>query len=285
MTDWDTYKKHREAVVREEGQYLGLLDHDGNLLCHLPPCIELQAPQARNAVTNLEATFPLHGDNPEVLHPITEHLVAHDLGRLTPDGRFQPVIDHARLVIVERAGARRAYKVTHVKVEGIGDRPSQMTIYGASLIDFALGGIPCASFPGSWKPNTFRSFERDEGAVYDTPREMAPIELAAIADGFSVHGPAEATLRRLIERSLQAAYDVTGHPRGIVVDQHSTGLPSPEVYIRPSDGYILDEIADIATMAGVHLYAHLWLPGDPQPAGHTLDTPTCVVKVRQVATP
>lgn len=279
--DWDQHKKHRAQVIADYGQWIGLLDADGVPIMDVPPVVELKAPQARNAPTSFECTINV-ATGYGVVHPIVDELVADNLGIVGGDGQLVPAAQKTRMIVVERPGERRAFKITHVVAKGEAAAPQTLTIHGVSMLTL-LDMVPCPSFPGAWKADQWRDFERDEGAEFGTVRSLAPVEFAAIADGFTVGGPAETTIRKLIMDSLAAAYRVAGVKNNppIVVDTRASNRPSPEVLIRPTDKSIWQEIQAVALAAGVSVTVDLWWPGDEQPQGERLSLPTAVVRVEQ----
>ena len=102
--------------------------------------------------------------------------------------------------------------------------------------------------------------------------------------GFTVSGPAESTIRKLVVDSLASFWRVTGiTDEPVVVDlEPLRDRESPHVLIRPEDGSLLDTVKDAAKNAGVLLSCHLWWPGDITPVGHPdLSQPCYVLGVKQ----
>ncbi|MBH5303519.1 hypothetical protein I8F82_11925, partial [Corynebacterium ulcerans] len=46
--DWENHKKHRDQVIADQGQWLGLLDENGTPMMDLPPVMEMRMPEATN---------------------------------------------------------------------------------------------------------------------------------------------------------------------------------------------------------------------------------------------
>lgn len=285
--DWDNHRKHRDAVARDHGQWVGLCDQDCVPMHDLPPTMELTAPETRLAPQSLQVKIAARS-RAGVTNPVVDELIAADLGRVDTQGQLIPANNKTRFIVVERPGVpRRAYTVTHAVAEGIGVAPAVLTIHGTDMLRL-LSGIPAMSAPTTWT-GEWTTFTRDwagpenQGITFSTPRDLAGMKLVTVADGATIEGPAEDTIRRLVTESLTAAFRVAGvtdHP--IQVVPTPTGVPSPRVLIRPTDKPLWEEIAPIALASGVRITATMWWPGDPVPTGLTLTQPTVIVRVEQV---
>lgn len=285
--DWVAHLKHRNQTTADFGQWIGLLNADGEPMMDLPPAIALTAPSSRNAPSSLELKIPCRGRTVGVVHRAVTELIAEQLGTLTPQGQLVPVVDKTRFVAIERAGVRRVYWVTHTIADGGADAPSTLTIHGVDLLKM-LSRFPAISAPTTWK-NSFRRFTRDWVGPEDTtvqfakPRDLTGMQMVTVADGATLEGPAEDTIRRLISESLIAAYRVAGITSDfpIQVDPNPTGKSSPRILLRPTDGPLWEEIAQPAAAAGVQISTRMWWPQDPPIAGMSLVKPTIVVTVAQ----
>lgn len=287
MIDWTGHRRHREQTIADTGQWVGLLDADGNPLMDLPPVVSMVAPEARNDPGSLELTV-LCRSRRGIIHPVVTELVAEQLGVLSPEGRLVPVADQTRFVAIERAGVpRRVYWVTHTVARGDADAPATLTLHGVGLTKL-LSRFPAMSAPATWQ-QSFKRFERDwvgpenTTLVFSTPRQLAGMKMVTVADGATLDGPAEATIRRLIAESLDAAFRVAGITKDLPIQVATTptGRPSPRILLRPTDGPLLEEIAQPAAAAGVIITARMWWPGDLPIVGLTLALPTVVVMVEQ----
>lgn len=287
MIDWTAHRKHREQAIADTGQWVGLLDADGSPLMDLPPVASMVAPETRNDPGSLELTV-LCRSSRGIIHPAVTELVAKQLGVLSPEGKLVPVADQTRFVAIERAGVpRRVYWVTHTVARGDADAPATLTIHGVGLTKL-LSRFPAMSAPTTWQ-QSFKRFERDwvgpenTKFTFSQPRELAGMKLVTVADGATLDGPAEATIRRLITESLAAAFRVAGIIKNLPIQVAATptGRPSPRILLRPTDGPLLEEIAQPAAAAGVIITARMWWPGDPPVTGLALSLPTVVVAVEQ----
>ena len=256
-------------------------------LMDLPPVVSMVAPEARNDPGSLELTV-LCRSNRGIIHPVVTELVAEQLGVLSPEGKLVPVADRTRFVAIEREGVpRRVFWATHTVARGDADAPVTLTIHGVGLTKL-LSRFPAMSAATTWR-SLFKRFERDwvgpenTKVVFSRPRELAGMKMVTVADGATLDGPAEATIRRLIAESLAATFRVAGIAEDLPIQVVTTptGRPSPRILLRPTDGPLLEEIAQPAAAAGVIITARMWWPGDPPIAGLALSLPTVVVAVEQ----
>ena len=142
MIDWTAHRKHREQIIADTGQWVGLLDADGNPLMDLPPVVSMVAPEARNDPGSLELTV-LCRSRRGIIHPVVTELVAEQLGVLSPEGRLVPVADRTRFVAIERAGVpRRVYWVTHTVARGDADALPPSQLHGVGLNEAAIAVPP-----------------------------------------------------------------------------------------------------------------------------------------------
>lgn len=296
--DWDAHRKHRRSAVEAEGQWVGMLDENCLPLYDLPPLISLTAPETRNAPVSLQAqcvATDLDG-HPNVLF---EDLFPKHLDGIEVDkqGKTVAALDAARFVLVERAGWRRAYRVTHVVLSGGVRSPYTVELHGTDMLS-ELNRHVAWSAPGR-RLGRFREFTRDwagnstTGRTFSKPRMLQDIKLVTVADGVTLGGSpedtAESTIREVIDLSLKTSWLRTGvqaivdNPP-IVVSSEKSGRKSPSVLVRMADEKLLETVGPIADKAGVTIQVNLWLPGDkPVPGRSRSDVPVMVVTVKQVA--
>lgn len=280
MTDWKAHRAHREAVVRDEGQWIGLADENGDPLMDLPTAVKMEAPATRLTPGSLELTLQVR-DGSGVVHPVVSELVADRLGMVEPGGVFVPADGPARLVVVERPGERRAYKVKFAVAAGDGVSPQTLTIHALEVLN-VLWELPCPTSRLSWRRDGYKTLERDPVKPFERPWEIAQLTFGAQADGFSDEGPAEATIRQIITNSIDAVAEHEGWEiPHVVVDQAATGRPSPHVVIQRTDDFIGDTVSEPALLSGVNITADWWLPGDPPVKGMDVNVPVIVIRVAQ----
>ena len=277
--DWAGHAKHRQQVIKDFGQWIGLLDEDGIPLMDLPAPVKMVAPETRNSPESMTITIPVRSPL-GIVHPAVSELIADGLGEVTAEGRLEPANVPTRWICIEREGAtRRAFKVGYSKAVGGAESPATIQAHCTDFLD-CLDALPCPSIPGLWRGKEWRRLDRDYAAEWEHPRDVKGVEMALQADGFTVSGPAEATIRKVMKDSLDAVYDAVGitsdHP--FVVSEQATGRPSPDVLIRPQDKSIWDELGAIAAAAGVRIWGEIVFPGDE---GSAYSLPTIVFHVEQ----
>lgn len=285
--DWISHKKHRAQVATDFGQWVGLIDENGVPIMDLPPVIELTAPETRNSPSSFKATLGTLIAGGRV-HPVVDDLIGPDLGKTDSTGLLVPSFAPTRFIVVERPGASRlTYRVTHSEASGGVEYPSRLTVNGVDLLS-VYAGIPAFSAPTTVS-GTWTRFERDwagpenVAATFSKPRDLQDLKMSTVADGATIEGPAEATIKRLIGESLDAAFKaigITSDPPMQLIPG-SSGLSSPLLLIRPTDKSLWEELASLAHYAGVRLTANMWWPGDAIPAGMTLSQPTILLNAIQ----
>ena len=292
---WADHKKHRDAVIRDEGQWVGLFNERAEHVMVLPPLLSMDAPETRNVPVSFRATVVVRTPTGEV-DPIVDELFADGVSAAKADheGRLTLSLRAARFVVVARPGILRAYRITHVVVSGDGySPPGQMEIHGTDMLMELNRHI-------AWTAPTtvtgkFTRFTRDWagpeniGVIFSKPRELQDVKMITTADGVTLGDGkgAEETIRYAIAQSLETGWRAAGVPEvvadpPIVVDPSGSGLRSPEVLVRMADDKLLDTVAPAAARAGVRVSARLWLPGDPPVSGLELVSPKIVVRVEQM---
>ena len=292
---WADHKKHRDAVVRDEGQWVGLFNERAEHIMVLPPLLSMDAPETTNVPMSFRATVVVRTPDGEI-DPLVEELFANGISsaRADNEGRMELSLRATRFVVVARPGILRAYRITHVVVSGDGNvPPGQMEIHGTDMLMELNRHI-------AWTAPTtvsgkFTRFTRDWngpeniGLLFTRPRELQDVKMVTTADGVTLGDGkgAEETIRYAISRSSETGWKAAGVPEviadpPIVVDPNGSGLRSPEVLVRMTDEKLLDTLAPVAARAGVRISARLWLPGDPAVKGLGLSAPKIVVRVEQM---
>lgn len=288
--DWASHRKHRLAVAADEGTWVGLADENGEPIMDFPPLLGMVAPETKNVPVSFQATAVVRSRRGDV-HPIIDELFAEGFSAVGVDaeGRLRVVTDTTRYVYVQRE-ALRAYRVSHCLIRGGFEAPEQIEIHGADMLE-ELNRHVAWTEPID-KAGQFVRFTRDwagpnnVGVTFTAPRDLQDVKLATVADGVTLSGPAEETLRDMITTSLERGWYRSGHKAAIddppiVVAPTATGLASPEILIRATDEKLLETVAPVAAAAGVRISAQMWLPGDPPVRGLSLSTPKIVVRVEQ----
>lgn len=286
--DWVAHRRHRAQVAEDMGRWLGLLDEDWVPMMDLPQETSMSWPTTRGSVDSIEVTVPVRTPTGGV-HAVVDELVAEHLGVVdAATGKLVPVTGPARFLAIERPGGpRRMARVTHVVADGDAEAPHTLTIHAVSENSY-LELLPCPSSPTTWA-KTFTRFDRDwvgdetKRNLFDKPRDLAPMRMIVVADGATVHGPADEVIYRLVSESVEAVCRVAGikeDPPYVVVRvpaAHAAG----ELFLRPTDQTIWQEISDACMSAGVSVVSSLWWPGDDPVPDKALQLPTLVFTVKQ----
>lgn len=292
---WADHKKHRDAVVRDEGQWVGLFDERAEHIMVLPPLLSMDAPETTNVPVSFRATVVVRTPGGEI-DPLVEELFANGISsaRADNEGRMELSLRATRFVVVARPGILRAYRITHVVVSGDGNvPPGQMEIHGTDMLmelNRHIAWTAPTTVSGKYTRFT-RDWNGPEniGVLFTRPRELQDVKMVTTADGVTLGDGkgAEETIRYAITRSLETGWKAAGVPEviadpPIVVDPNGSGLQSPEVLVRMTDEKLLDTLAPVAARAGVRISARLWLPGDPAVKGLALSGPKIVVRAEQM---
>ncbi|APT85315.1 hypothetical protein [Corynebacterium aquilae] len=262
--DWKGYRTGVRIFAAGFGQFVGILNEDGSPVCQLPPPISVKAEKTRHGIGTLEATFPARGRIAPTSAGVME-LISSTFGNLDEEGRVPIEKAPARLLVIERARTRYAFIINRIEADTGLEAPTTITVKGLDLADY-LAAWPAASVPVSWLANTLESRDGDAAGKWGGVRfDMAAIELATTADGYTMTGPAQRVIRKLIQDSLDAVNGRFGwleNPH-MVVDMTPTQEEGPETFIRVDDSNLWETIAEPAANAGVTVTVSLWLPGDP----------------------
>lgn len=286
---WVSFNRHRAEVVATNGQWMGLLNENGEFVCDLPPAVSMKAPALRGAAGALELTIQVVGEG-RWLHPVVAELVGDFYTLQAAEGYLVPNEKRTRFVVIEREGIRFGYRVEFVQLIGSGDRPTMMTIHGTELVK-VLARFPSISRPESWLANLGVWADRtsawsgvgEEKVQFRRPRQLRNIEMGKAAFRRTLWDFADKVIIAHLIRSLSAAYRMAGIGRDqpVQVEETRSGVPSPMTYLQISDKSLWDDLAPVAAEAGVTIAARWWFPGDPQPEGLQLRRPTIVISVIQ----
>lgn len=266
--DLSRWRKHIDAVVADEGQWVGVLDENGYPIYTLGGLQNISFPENRLSPSSVEVTLAVSvGDQ------VVDDLAGEGLGRQDASGGELVAPGATRLIMLVRAGGeRRAATITHTTISG-GATPTSMTIHGVDLLD-SLSWWPCPSIPVEWSRTSFTTQTTDVSRVtYVHPRDMAIVRFSqlvakvtaeGVVGGYAKTGAAVTVISDLIQDSFDAVnhlYGWMGKPHAVVVyEEKADG--SPRVGVRVNDDPILDTVAEPARAAGVGIEVSLWWPGD-----------------------
>lgn len=269
--DWESWAKHVNYVVATDGYWIGLCDGDGSPVMDLPALVSGQEAAQWMSAPDIAVTIPRAGLVAE--SQAADLLVKRFVDNLDSSGRFQAADDEdwvLGLAVRGPAGGvrRTACVITHATQDETGDL---VTIHAENIMK-VWETWPCPSWPLSWWETNMSEFTTDESQIpYTTPRMMTLVEMATVIDGYARRGPAESTIREIVQESLDVAartQPVVGGGVWLddpyhVVDCRDNGRESPEVIIRLDDSTLWETLAARAQQAGVLLGARVWWPGDP----------------------
>ncbi|OFQ34014.1 hypothetical protein HMPREF2943_03100 [Corynebacterium sp. HMSC072D12] len=250
-------RKRIDYTVSTREQWVGICNEDGWPIMDITAIANVSASETRGETASCEVAVEV----PEGSRLIDE-LVGSDTG-INKTGELEIAGAAARLLVVQRAGMRMAYTITHTVATG-KTAPTQLTIHGVDLIE-SLAAWPCPTIPLQWQNASFTQWTTDaSGQEYTTTRELARVEMGTAADGYTVDGPAAATVRTLIQDSLDAVNTAMGWADSphMVVDFPMGEDTSPRLVIRTNDDTIWETIAAPAHSAGLTISVDLWWPGD-----------------------
>ena len=255
LAEW---RRHIDQVVADEGQWFGILNEDGHPIYEFGGLVRVSFPEARLAVSSVEATVNVApGDR------LLDDLVGEGLGVVDDAGRLAPANGPLRMLCHITPGERQTAYITHTVVEGKGT-PSTLTIHGVDLMDM-LASWPCPSIPVEWGGKRFEAWVTDaSGTKYTKTRTLAQLPFATKADGYTVSGPARDTVRRLVQDSFDGVNALYGWGKDAhaVVEFDDTPDGSPRVVIRVNDDPVMDTVAEPVRSAGLGIEVRLWWPGD-----------------------
>lgn len=251
------WRKHIDQVVADEGEWVGVADENGYPIYELTgsvtfPESHLQ-PASAEVVVNVQP-----GDR------VVDDLVGDRLGVADSSGRLVPANGPTRLLVLERAGRRRAATITHSVVSGITS-PSQLVIHAVDLLD-GLAWWPCPSIPGEgWEKGSWSEWKTDaSGEQYGKPRQLAAIKFATKLENYALRGKAKSVLRDVVQDSFDAVNALYGwgsEPHA-VVDWSGGEDKSGEIALRVTDDSVWETISESARTAGLRIDVDLWWPGD-----------------------
>lgn len=287
--NWENHKKHRDQVIADQGQWLGLLDENATPMMDLPPVMEMRMPEATNDPASGMVKLRVQSAS-GIVHPVIHQLIADGLGKTDDVGRLVPLSETTRFIAIERAGSRRVFRVDFAVAEGGAGAPSVLAVHGTDMLK-TLARFPAMSGPTTWTGKWTR-FTRDwagpenVGVQFDKPRDLQDIKMITVADGATEQGAAEPLIRKIISDSLAATWRAIGREDlladpPVQVDPNPSGRKSKNILIRPTDRSIWEELAPLAAAAGVSISAEMWWPTDAPISGLNLKSPTIVIKVEQ----
>ncbi|CAB0542467.1 hypothetical protein [Corynebacterium diphtheriae] len=282
LSQWEQFAKHRSAVIRDYGMWIGLMDNSMEPIVDMPAPVSIDAPITRMTPSSCKAVFKTRVDGH--IHPMVDYLIAENLAKVDEQGQLIAAAQDAVFLAIEVAqGIRNVYKGVFTVALGDQESPTLLEFNGVCEIQWTLGALPCPSAPYSWT-GKWVDLNQDWAGKWSKTRTMADIKVAEVADGFTLSGAADTTIGKLISQSLQAINTMLkskGRSLPIAVKPVTSNPTSPQLVIRPTDRFIWDEISDLALAAGVTVKCKTWWPSDPPVPGLDLKEPIVVIEITQ----
>lgn len=283
MVDWTSHRAHRAQVMREHGQWVGLLDRDWNPVLDIEDWQGASWPGVFGDTGSMEMTFEGHLPDGS-RNPAVEHLLTNDLGNLDDPGSMEQLFHSGVHIAVERPGLpRRVYRVFDLSPEGGQDFPRTMTVTGMDLIEH-LKHTPLWADPSNRSRIVQLQFaDIQQGSAEEVSRKLV---------GRNLIGYQQPSLLRNMF-SWTNTYTDPAQWSGFQPDLHSvicspieSGIPSEWAVVEARWDNAWDLLKATWEAAGILPTAELWWPGDPQPFPKhaTLRLPTVVINFRPRST-
>lgn len=276
MVDWVGHRAHRHAVMREQGQWVGILDRNWEPVLTIEDWESATWGAVFGDTGSMEMQLLGHlADGSR--NPAVEALLMADLKELDNPASMEQLFHSGIHIAVERPGlARRVYKVTSLTPEGGVDYPTRLTVAGADMVEH-LKHLPLWADPSNRSKIVQLQFaDIQQGSVEDVSRKLI---------GRNLIGYQQPSLLS----SMFSWTDNYSNPstwRGFNPQLHNlicspirSGLPSEWCIIDARWDNAWDLISASWQAAGVLPIVDLWLPGDTQPFPEhaTLSQPTGII--------
>lgn len=283
MVDWVAHKAHRTQVMREHGQWVGILNKDYNPVLDVEDWVSASWPGVFADTGSMQMVFDGHlADGSR--NPAVEHLLTADLGNLDDPGSMEQLFHSGVHIAVERPGLpRRTYRILDLSPEGGTDFPRSMTVTGLDSVEH-LKHTPLWADPSNRSKIVQLQFaDIQSGSAEDVSRKLI---------GRNLIGYQQPSLLRNMFSWTNTYWDASQWS-GFNPDLHSvicspirSGLPSEWSVVEARWDNAWDLLKATWDAAGILPTAELWLPGDTQPfpSHTTLRLPTVIVDFKPRST-
>lgn len=264
---WAEKRKNIDAVVAEDGVWVGILNGEGEPIAEIQPS-DLDVGVNHLNIREGTARVPLM-PREDGTHPLADLLFDEGIGQQDESTAFVPRLDRGLMLCVQGPGGidgRMVYTVSVPKLLGTAEGITEVELNCIELLGL-LNFWPCPSVPGTWGDQPYKVWKTDAGRPFRVNRVLAPTQHATIAYGHTSKGPAVTTIARVIQDSFDAVNRLNAS-RGwandphLVVEVPNVRDTSPEVLIQRADKPLWETIAPTARLAGVSITGHMWWPGD-----------------------
>ena len=276
MVDWVGHRAHRHAVMREQGQWVGILDRNWEPVLTIEDWESATWGAVFGDTGSMEMQLLGHlADGSR--NPAVEALLMADLKELDNPASMEQLFHSGIQIAVERPGlARRVYKVTSLTPEGGVDYPTRLTVAGADMVEH-LKHLPLWADPSNRSKIVQLQFaDIQQGSVEDVSRKLIGRNLIGYQQP-SLLSSMFSWTDNYSNPSTWRGFNPQLH--NLICSPIKSGLPSEWCIIDARWDNAWDLISASWQAAGVLPIVDLWLPGDTQPFPEyaTLSQPTGVI--------
>ena len=276
MVDWEGHRAHRHAVMREQGQWVGILDRNWEPIMTIEDWESATWGAVFGDTGSMEMQLLGHlADGSR--NPAVEALLMADLKELDNPASMEQLFHSGIHIAVERPGlARRVYKVTSLTPEGGVDYPTRLTVAGADMVEH-LKHLPLWADPSNRSKIVQLQFaDIQQGSVEDVSRKLIGRNLIGYQQP-SLLSSMFSWTDNYSNPSTWRGFNPQLH--NLICSPIKSGLPSEWCIIDARWDNAWDLISASWQAAGVLPIVDLWLPGDTQPFPEyaTLSQPTGVI--------
>ena len=276
MVDWEGHRAHRHGVMREQGQWVGILDRNWEPVLTIEDWESATWGAVFGDTGSMEMQLLGHlADGSR--NPAVEALLMADLKELDNPASMEQLFHSGIHIAVERPGlARRVYKVTSLTPEGGVDYPTRLTVAGADMVEH-LKHLPLWADPSNRSKIVQLQFsDIQQGSVEDVSRKLIGRNLIGYQQP-SLLSSMFSWTDNYSNPSTWRGFNPQLH--NLICSPIKSGLPSEWCIIDARWDNAWDLISASWQAAGVLPIVDLWLPGDTQPFPEyaTLSQPTGVI--------
>ena len=276
MVDWVGHRAHRHSVMREQGQWVGILDRNWEPVLTIEDWESATWGAVFGDTGSMEMQLLGHlADGSR--NPAVEALLMADLKELDNPASMEQLFHSGIHIAVERPGlARRVYKVTSLTPEGGVDYPTRLTVAGADMVEH-LKHLPLWADPSNRSKIVQLQFaDIQQGSVEDVSRKLIGRNLIGYQQP-SLLSSMFSWTDNYSNPSTWRGFNPQLH--NLICSPIKSGLPSEWCIIDARWDNAWDLISASWQAAGVLPIVDLWLPGDTQlfPEYATLSQPTGVI--------
>ena len=284
MMDWGAHKAHREAVMAQHGQWVGVLDRDWQPVVDVDEWLSAaQWPGVFGDTGSMQMTVPgFLADGSR--NPVVDYLLFSDLSNLDDPASMEKVFHTAVHIAVERPGLkRRTFRILDLVPEGGDEWPRQLGITGMSDVEH-VKHVPAWADPSNRSKIVQWQFsDIQQGSAEVVSRKILGRNLL----GYQQPSLLSSSTAWTDDYSSPARWsNVNPNLHAVICSPIPSGLPSEWCVVEARWDNTWDLLKATWEAAGILPVAWLWFPGDPQPfPAHTvLSLPTTIIDFRPRST-